>query len=278
MTPPQAPVPPAAFLPSLPIGLRLTLTGFLAVIGMGYLVAIANIYHRHQLADGKPGLSMDDIRAVYRGLVAPEDSETPPRMLTMIRGEMREYLSSEADFTVLESWLKTGSNPEAFDAGQGRRTPKKVIIKNCLRCHAQSTGTEISKDSPFGRDEFDVDPVLIARLVAAPPQNGTTKAAPGYSIPRLVLVSHQHMLSIPLFTLVVGLLFSWSRFPATARHVLTPVPMIALLFDFGGWWLARLSDLGIYSLVVAGGVFGLVFGLQLLVVAIDLWRPAPRST
>jgi len=259
------------------MGIRLTLTAFLAIIGFGYLIAIANIYHRHALADGKPGMSMEDIGAVYRGLTVAAGSEAPSRMLTMIRGEMRQYLSSEADFFALENWLKAGAKFDGLDAGEGRHTPRKVIIRNCLRCHGQSTGTDISRRSPFGKDEFDVDPGMIARFTSAPTAQpgGHAQAAPQYSIPRLVLVSHQHMLSIPLFTLVVALLFAMTRLPAGLKHSLTPVPLIALIFDFGGWWLARLSDIGVYSLAAAGALFGLVFGVQILVVAVDLWRP-PR--
>jgi hypothetical protein len=252
------------------------LTAFLAIIGFGYLAAIANIYHRHAQADGKSGISMDDIRAVYRGLRVAGGDASPSRMLTMIRGEMRQYLSSDADFSVLESWLKNGGKPENLDAGKGRRTPRKVIIRNCLRCHAATSGTDISRQSALGKDEFDVDPSMIARFVSSPTSQpgGIAHAPPQYTIPRLVLVSHQHMLSIPLFTLVVALLFAMTRLPSGVRHVLTPVPMIALIFDFGGWWLARVSDIGVYSLAAAGAAFGLVFGLQIIVVVIDLWRPS----
>lgn len=291
VSPPGGPFK-AGCLADLPTGLRIMLTAFLAVIGCGYLVAVANIYERHRLADGKPDLSLDDIRAVYKGITveASAKSETPSRMLTMIRSEMRQYFTSDADFTVLESWLKSGSAQAGLNEGEGKKTPRKVIVRDCLRCHGQSTGTEISNESPFGPDEFDVDFALISKYVAAPTQSepaaagsqnpesplGQRQSHPQYTLSRLILVSHQHMLTIPVFTLIIGILFSLTRLPTRLRTVLVPIPMLTLLLDFGGWWLARASDMGVYFIAVAGGAFGLVFGLQIIVVAVELWRPDRR--
>jgi hypothetical protein len=257
------------------------LTAFLIIIGFGYLAAVANIHHRHQLADGREGMSLDDIRAVYGGLAASREAgaEVPSRMLTMIRGAMREYLSSDEDFSVLEGWLKAGAAPAALDQGAGRQTPRRVLLRNCLRCHARSTGTEISRQSDFGEDEFDVDPARLARFTAAGPQATTGPAVvpPQYTLPRLVLVSHIHMLAIPVFALVVGALFAVSRFPPRPRAVLTPLPMLGLVIDFGSWWLARVSGGFIVGIAAAGAAFGVAFGLQLLVILVDLWRPAASA-
>ncbi len=262
-------------LSGLPGGLRVMLTAFLAIIGFGYLTAIANIYHRHRHADGRPGLSMDDVRAVYSGLTVASTEVAPSRMLTMLRGAMREYADDEEDFTTLEGWLMDGGSEAGLDEGPPKKTPRRAIIRNCLRCHARSTGTDISRKSPFGPDEFEVDYALLRPLASAGTSaEGTTRhVPPQYTLARLVLVSHMHMLSIPMFTLVVGVLFMVSRFPARWRSVLLPLPMLALALDFAGWWLARVSGGLVYLLALAGAAFGLVFGLQLLTVTIELWRP-----
>ncbi len=268
-------------LPRLPVAVRVMLTAFLAIIGFGYLTAVANIFYRHERADGKPGLSLDDIRAVYGG-VASKDGKAPAavsRMLTMIRGEMRQYVSSESDFTVLEEWLKAGGAEADLDKGEKRKTPRRVIIRDCLRCHATSTETDISKKAPFGPDEFTVDYAKIAGLVGSKREDrgGIAFSPPQYTIPRLVLISHQHMLTIPMFTLVVGLLFMMTRLPWGWRTVLTPLPMFALVIDFTGWWLARLGDGFIYFIAAGGAIFGLAFGAQILSVAWDMWRRPPPA-
>ncbi|MBI5764305.1 MAG: hypothetical protein HZA51_12360 [Planctomycetes bacterium] len=263
-------------LPRLPLGVRALLTTFIVLIGCGYVIAFLNIQERHGMADGKPGLSLDDIRAVFGGYKKTAGAAASSRMLTMIRSEMRQYFSSDLDFAALESWLTTGAKQEAFDQGEGKRTPRKIIVRDCLRCHGQSTGTGIAKESPFGPDEFEVDYDKIALFAGSAPATGGERAAvpPQYTVPRLILFSHQHMLAIPIFTLLVGLAFSLIRFtPAWLKGLITPLPMLTLIFDFGGWWLARVSGLGAYFILAAGGVFGLAFGVQIVATVFDLWRP-----
>jgi hypothetical protein len=268
-------------LPRFPTGVRVLLTTFLMLIGLGYIVAFMNIQERHGMADGKPGLSLDDIRAVFGGYTSTATGKaTSSRMLTMIRGEMRQYVSSDLDFTALEGWLTSGATKEGLDIGEGRRTPRKIMVRDCLRCHGQSTGTAISKESPFGPDEFEVSYAMVSLFTGSTSTvlGAPTVVPPQYTYPRLILFSHQHMLSIPMFTLLVGGLFSMTRFgPAWAKSILTPLPMLTLIFDFGGWWLARVSGLGAIFILVAGGVFGVSFGVQVVVTIMDLWRPVSKS-
>ena len=257
------------------------LSAFLLMIGVGYLFAVANIYHQHRMADGQDGLSLDDLRASYSGLTVERTKETaiPSRMLTMLRTSMREYVDDADDFDVLESWLKAGGSEAGMTAGENRRTPERMLILNCLRCHAQSSKSEISRTAPFGPDDFTVDYAMIRPLVAADVsvESDTVRVPAQLTIPRLVLVTHAHMLAIPVFTLIVGSLFACSRFPRGPRAWLTPLPMIVLVFDFAGWWLARSIPASIYLIAGAGAIFGAIFGLQIVVVLIDLWRPETRS-
>lgn len=268
-------------LAALPGGGKVMLTIFLAIIGSGYLVAVANIFYSHQMADGKEGVTLDDLRAVYSGMeVLAEEKEIPSRMLTMVRGEMRQYFSSDANFAVLETWLKDGGKKEALDKGESKKTPNRVILIDCMRCHAQSTATEVSKESPFGPDEFTVEYDMISRYVTPKKKDaaGMVQTPPQYTVPRLILVSHQHMLAIPVFTLLVGLMFLTTRMPPGLKGVLTPLPMLAVLLDFVGWWAARSMEPFVLVIAAAGGLFGITFGIQLIWVVIDMWRPpTPRS-
>lgn len=264
-------------LGAIPPGARVMLTAFLLIIGTGYCVAVANIYHSHQMADGKEGMTIDDVRAVYGGLKVAEGETVPSRMLTMIAGAMRQYIDSDEDFTILVDWLKAGGTEAGLD--EGSKTPRRVLTLTCLRCHAQSAETEISRKSPFGPDDFDVDYTMLSSFTSAgaAPAGEPIEVPPQYTIPRLVLVTHVHMLAIPVFTLIVALLFSMTRFPAMPRAWLTPLPMLALMFDFAGWWLARVSGMFVFVLMGAGAVFGLVFALQILVELVDLWRPTSNQ-
>lgn len=264
-----------------PAGVRVMLTAFVGMIGVGYLFAIANIYHQHQMADGEAGLSLNDLRAAYSGLTIRRTNETtiPSRMLTMLRTSMREYVDDDADFNVLESWLKAGGSEAGLTEGEKRRTPERVLILNCLRCHAEDSNTEISHKSPFGPDELTVDYSMIKEFVAVETSvnRDIVEVPPQLTIPRLVLVTHAHMLAIPVFTLIIGGLFAGARFPKRLQSWLTPLPMLALILDFSGWWLARSISGAVFVIAGAGAIFGLVFGLQIIVVVLDLWRSGPRS-
>jgi hypothetical protein len=272
----------SGMLATLPLGVRLMLLLFLAIVGSGYLVAVANIYERHASADGKPGLSLGDLEAVYAGskITPGSGGEVPSRMLTMLRGQMRQYVESDDDFSVLETWLKAGAGEQGLDEGLDKRTARRVMMRDCLRCHAQSTETNISKSSPFGPDEFTVDFAMISKFTtrnaATQPAGTAVRAQPQYTLPRLILVSHQHMLSIPVFALAVGLLFCVTSLPAGVRWVMTPLPMLATAVDFAGWWLSRVYEPAIYLIGLAGLVFGVGLGFQILVVAFELLRPNTR--
>jgi hypothetical protein len=253
-------------LSRVPAPARVTLLCFLAIVGFGYLVAVANLYTSHAMADGEPGLSLRDLRVMFSGSSEAEDGSgvMPSRMLTMIHGAMRQYVESDEEFGILESWLKAGGRIEAMHEGVDGKSPAEVIMTNCLRCHAQSSRTEISRHSPFGQDEFEVDAAMVSRFTGG---GAASRSTPQYTLPRLILVSHIHMLSIPMFTLAVGLMFMMSGGPARFRAIVGPLPMAALAVDFAGWWLARLHEAFIYALVGAGAVFGVALGVQIVCAA-----------
>lgn len=252
------------------------LTAFVAIIGVGYITAVLNIRYSHAMADGVEGLSLDDVRAVYSGLTVDRSAPMPSRMLTMIQTSMREYIGTEAEFDILAAWLEAGGTQAGLDDGEGKRTPRRIIMRRCLECHAQNMGKKIAQTAPFAPDDFDVDYSMIAKFSSPgePTTGDAVRLPPQLQVPRLILVSHIHMLAIPVFALIVGVLFAMTRLPPGPRSLLTPIPMITLMFDFAGWWLARQADVFVYVIVTAGGLFGLVFGVQLIVIIVDLWRPA----
>jgi len=260
----------------LPTPLKLVLTVFLAMLGAGYLFAIANIYASHSGADGKPGLSFDDLKAVYSGITVDRSTAraVPPHMLKMIEGAMRQYLADDADYAVLHAWLAEGDGEAGLDLERNGLTPRRVITLNCLRCHAADSGERIATKAPFGPDQLTVDYEMISKFTTA----GTTQAAGTVrigpeSVPHLILITHAHMLAIPIFTLIVAFLFWLTPLPAGVRSPLVPVPMLALVVDFSSWWLARISPAFCYAIAAAGGIYGAVFGFQLLAVAYAMWRP-----
>jgi len=288
-------------LTTLPLSAKVLLTLFLLLIGVGYLAALGNLYHQHSLADGKEGLSLDDLRAAFHGLeVAPgesgsdQDPAMKSRMQQMIEpgGEMRKHLIKGGPQAVrtLETWLQHGAVEAQFTqkglAGAGDPAAADVIMSRCLDCHNADGGEKA--DVPFGPDLFTPDYQMVMR-VAAPGTAKLGQAAAGelsdhrtlgpQTIPHLFLVTHIHMLSIPVFTLIVGGLFLISSLAASPRHLLVPIPMAALTCDFACWWLAREWPVLIYVIASTGAIYGVSMGGQLLTVVASLWfwKPADQD-
>lgn len=262
----------------LPTPLKLVLTAFLAMLGAGYLFAIANIYATHSGDDGRPGLTIDDLKAAYSGVTVEKTSvkTAPSMMLKMIEGAMRQYVSDDADYGVLHGWLAAGNGEAGLDREKDGRTPRRVITLNCLRCHASDSGEIIGTKAPFGPDQLTVEYAMVSKFTTAgtASESGTIRIGP-QSAPHLILITHAHMLAIPIFTLMVAFLFWLTPLPAGMRATVAPIPMIALVFDFSSWWLARVAPGMVYVIMAAGAAYGAAFGLQLLAVACGVWwRPA----
>lgn len=267
-------------LRNLSISVRIMLTAFLAMMGVGYLFGVANIYHRHKGAGGDASrLTFDDLKAVYSGLTVEIDEETtlPSRMLEMARGEMREFFNTEAEFQTLEKWLLDGAARETFaaPAPPADMSPRRILQDRCVRCHMPDgePGEERAHRSPFAEDLFsDVSYELVSEYTAAQVEveEGTAWIRP-QSVPHLILISHIHMLSIPVFTLITSLLMTGTALGRTSRGLLIAVPMLALVVDFAGWWVARVAPPTVWLIALSGPVYAVFFAGQIFAVFGAMW-------
>lgn len=270
-------------LADLPPPAKVLLTVFLALVGAGYLVAVANIYFKHHEADLDPALTPDDIRAVYHGLEKTITSEAavPSEMLKEVRpgGKMRKHLQKGGDaaVTTLIAWLEQGAKEADFAkagfAVPGGPSPKDVIRAQCVGCHAPG-GDEA--DIPYAPSTTGEPDYAMVAKVALPPAGKTTSETRTVrieptSVPELVHITHAHILTIPVFALAVGVLFLLTGLPETVKLIVGPLPMLAVLGDIGSWWLARPFEPFIHVIAAAGAVFGAAFGVQVLCVFGSLW-------
>jgi hypothetical protein len=88
------------------LGEKLLYTGFLLLMGIGYLMALAYLYTSHAGYDGKPGVSVEDIAYTYYG------NRSGTRLEAAIRSSMAAYLQAEErkanmKFASVPSWPKT---------------------------------------------------------------------------------------------------------------------------------------------------------------------------
>jgi hypothetical protein len=262
------------------------LTLFLLIVGPGFLVATANIYYQHSDADLEPGMGLDDLRRTFHGM---EKEITPDAevlvsspMLEQIRpgGDMREYLEpgGEPAIRALTGWLEAGAKEPDFAkpdlAEAGDPTAKEVIAECCVECH-NADGGEM-EDSPFAASADD-EPDYTLLVDYATPEYETKQEGPQLlklaptGIKELVHVTHAHILSIPVFTLIVGALFLMTGLGPAWKLIIGPLPMLATLLDISSWWLSRPFEPFIYVIAAAGAIFGVSYGLQILCILGSMW-------
>ncbi len=277
---------PSFRLVNLSTAAKTLLTTFLLLMGVGYLVALTNIWEHHHDADLEPGLSFDDLRRVYHGLdkqTEPQELEHQPSLMEkMIRpdGLMRKNLEKggEAAIRALTSWLRGGSKEVDFTRGglaePGDPSAKEVIAGQCIRCHNAADG--IMSDVPYAKaadaePEYDLVMEVAAPGAGTPGTGSRTQHLSPTGQAQLVQITHAHILAIPVFTLIIGGLFLMTGLSDKFKLLLTPLPMIAICFDFASWWLARPMEPFVYVLAIAGAVFGLGLGAQILCVFGSMW-------
>ena len=87
---------------------KLLFSGFLLLIGVGYLMALTLIYFTDAELDGKPGISVQDIADNYYG------NRSGTRLEAAIRGPMAAQLKSTTERDVIVNWLKSGESRSQF--------------------------------------------------------------------------------------------------------------------------------------------------------------------
>src|SRR5262245_48851114 len=275
-------------LGALPVPAKVMLTLFLLLISAGYGVATLNIYEHHQDADLEPGLSLDDLRVRFHGLekkpksppaegaAAPKEGEpakdaptaapagpiSPMLKMVLPGGGMRKYLEKggEPSVRALVSWLEAGSKKEDFSKEgvfkEGDPSVSDVLEEQCIKCHNAQNGKK--KDVPYAatsKSTPEYEMVAKQAMAAAAASRGEAVYLEPMALSALIQSTHAHILSIPVFTLIVGCLFFLTRQRPAVKAILGPLPMLGVILDIGGWWLARVFEPGIYAIAAAGGIF-----------------------
>jgi len=265
---------------------KLVVTLFLLIVGPGYLCATANIYLKHQDADLEPGLTLDDLKRTFHGMekeITPDVkiSVNSP-MLEQVRpgGDMREYLDpgGETAIRALISWLEAGAIEADFAKGDlaepGDPSAYQVIKDQCVECHHEDGGD--MEDMPFAEDA-ESEPQYEMVIDVAEPEITQEELGPQVltlaptGIKELVHTTHAHIFTVPVFALIVAVLFLMTGLSPKMKVILAPLPLLATVLDIGGWWLARFSEPFIYVIAASGAIFGFTFALQILCILGSAW-------
>jgi hypothetical protein len=230
-------------LSQLPLSLKLLVTIFLMVLGVGYFISLANLYLTYNLTDGEPGLTVNDLKRAFYG------NRDNTRLAAKIDGgSMEQYLPVPGEKQAILSWIQDGAHEGGFT-----EKVQPILMRNCVRCH-----------SPTGFSSFrpltTYDQVLTV-----------TKVDRGEPEMLWARVAHTHILSIGIIFFCLGGIFSFTSVPETGKALAVSVPFVALVVDFGSRYFAKYVPDFVYVMMMMGGVLGLSFAVMILVPLYELW-------
>lgn len=225
----------------LPPSHKLLYTMMLLIMGCGYIFAMIQIYEVHAGRDGKPGLSVEDIKIAYSG------SQADTRLEIALKGPMSSMLPEEERATII-NWIHSGADRPGYDS-----TVAPILQTRCLACH-DGSNPHIPNLDGFNN---------VSQVV----QMDT-----GVSIGTLVRVSHIHLFGLTFIFGFLGLIFShaYVRTPYV-KSIMVLIPFIAIFMDIASWWLTKVSTAFSYTVVIGGALMGISFLYQWVVSIYQMW-------
>ncbi|OAI28532.1 hypothetical protein [Methylomonas koyamae] len=228
-------------LKQLDIPVKVLFTGYLTTVAVGYLVALIQILFTHGMADGKFGLSIDDIVYSYYG------NRSGTVLETKLNGSMKENASEQERFLIMQ-WVRDGADEDDYEESG----VAKIIQDRCVMCH--------NKESSL--PDF-TDFKVLKEL---------TKEDEGATFGSLTRVSHIHLFGISFIFMFVGLIFSFAE-TSTVKYksIAIGMPYVFLLVDILSWWLTKLHPIFAWLVVLAGGGMAVSFAFMWTVSVAEMW-------
>ena len=225
----------------LPIGMRTLFTGTLLVLGLGYLFASLYVFAAHSGADGKPGLSVDDIKITYSG-----STETTP-LEKALRGPMSGMLPQK-DLATMLDWIHDGAIKKDYTA-----RIEAIVQTNCLSCH------DGSNPHLANLDGFENISAEVAQDT-------------GQDLFTLVRVSHIHLFGVTFIFFILGFIFSHAYLrPLWVKLVLIAMPFAGVMMDVLGWYVTKVFTPFAWVVMIAGMINALAFGAMWVVSMYQMW-------
>ncbi len=111
-------------LTELSLLLKIIFTLFIVMIGIAYAVSMLNLYLTYHLTDGKPGLSIEDLRRSFYG------QRNRSLLASKIDGgSMEQFLPFPGEKETILSWLQDGATREGYE------NIKHIFENRCVTCH-----------------------------------------------------------------------------------------------------------------------------------------------
>lgn len=220
---------------------RILNTAFLLTIGIGYLVALANMYYTHQGRDGKPGLSIDDVMIAYHG------SHDQTRLGSAIKGIMEPNLKYKSDKDVILRWIQNGAKEAEFN-----ESIAPILNRDCITCHTPAINPSLP------------DLTNYPGVVQVAHSSGAT-------LPFLIRVSHIHLFGIAFILYFIGKIFLLCDLNVIVKRTAVVIPFAAMLLDVISWFITKSFPAFAYVVVASGALMGLSMGMQIVVSIYQMW-------
>lgn len=209
-------------LPNMPAPLKALFAGYLLVIGVGLLMAGLQIMLTHGMADGKVGLSKNDIVYSYYG------DRTHSLLESKLNGSMKANAPDEVRTDIIK-WVHKGAPKDDWDAHF-----KGVFAQHCVVCHS------VVPNIPNFNNFEEVQKVAAT--------------SEGASFTSLTRVSHIHLFGISFIFFFIGFIFSFAvGVPKKLKIIAIAFPFAFLIIDILSWWLTKLAP-GFAFLTIVGGI------------------------
>lgn len=228
-------------LSNLGISVKMLFSGYLMVIAIGYGMAMVQILFTHGMADGKFGLSIEDIVYSYYG----NRSGSP--LESKLNGSMKANAPDEDRFKIIQ-WVRDGADEKQYESAI-----KPIVETNCVPCHNAQAG---------GLPDFTKFENIKER----------TKSDEGATFASLTRVSHIHLFGISFIFMFIGGIFSLSSgVPIKLKCSAIIMPYIFLLLDITSWWLTKLNAHFAMLVVIGGGGLAMAFVFMWVVSMYEMW-------
>lgn len=209
-------------LPNMPAPIKALFAGYLLVIGVGLAMAGLQIMLTHGMADGKVGLSKNDIVYSYYG------DRTHSLLESKLNGSMKANAPDAVRADIIK-WVHKGAPKEDWDAHF-----KGVFAQHCVMCHS------VVPNIPNFNNFEEVQKVAAT--------------GEGASFTSLTRVSHIHLFGISFIFFFIGFIFSFAvNVPKTLKILAIAFPFGFLILDILSWWLTKLTP-NFAWLTIIGGI------------------------
>lgn len=228
------------------ISIKVLFTGYLCTVGIGYLFALIQILFTHGMADGKFGLSVDDIVYSYYG------NRSGTSLETQLNGSMKDKAPDQERFDIIQ-WARDGADPDDYkDSGID-----KIIETRCVMCHnGQASG--------------------IPDFTKFENLKELTKQDEGATFQSLTRVSHIHLFGISFIFMFIGIIFSFAETPSVLfKCVAIGMPYTFLITDILSWWLTKIHPMFAWLVIFAGMGMGVSFMFMWVTSILEMWLFKP---